>query len=735
LPSSLIGEGLLRVNLARGNLAARFSQEMGALQGVAVAESGRFGNVLAQGLKVAAFGALATGVAMVAVGGISLKMASDFQASMTQLVTGAGESEENLKLVRSGILAMAGQTGESAQQLAAGMYLVESAGFHGAQGLMVLRSAAEGARVGNADMATVADAVTSALNAYSQGAGSATAVTSMLVEAVAQGKMHMQDLAGALGTVLPTAAAAGVGLDQVLAAISTMTSQGDAPADAATHLRFALLALIGPTGAASKEMQKVGLTADEVAKTLMTQGLPAALALIQSHIDKTFGKGSPAALAALKTIGGGVRGMATELEIGGKHMGTFNENVAAISAAGRGAGKDVQGWARVQSDLNFKLDKATAAAGAAAIKLGTKLLPYAGQLLDAVTPLIPVVGGFASALIDKAVPAVEGMVKSVRSAVGWVDQHKHGLALAATVIAVLLTPAIIGWSVVMSTRLYVAILKTIAGMRGLATSSLINYTRIGLSTVATIAHATAMGVVRVATLLWTGVQWLLNAALTANPIGLVIVGIALLVAGVIWAYKNVGWFHSGVDKLWGFLKRFTPWLTDFLIAAWNDLTAAVSWAWDGFKKLGGWLEDTFGPILKAIGDGLSKVGGFLDFINPFARHSPSLVDQVREGTRLIAAHYGGMADAIEDHARRGQLALVALTGVAPAAGGGGLAGGGAGSLKTVLTDAFREALRPTGTAAVGGAAKQEFNFYGDVKPDQGIALGRDIGWQLKGSPR
>lgn len=42
-------------------------------------------------------------------------------------------------------------------------------------------------------------------------------------------------------------------------------------------------------------------------------------------------------------------------------------------------------------------------------------------------------------------------------------------------------------------------------------------------------------------------QWLLNAAMTANPIGLVVVAIGALVAGLVWAYKNVGWFRVAVQ--------------------------------------------------------------------------------------------------------------------------------------------------------------------------------------------
>ncbi len=60
--------------------------------------------------------------------------------------------------------------------------------------------------------------------------------------------------------------------------------------------------------------------------------------------------------------------------------------------------------------------------------------------------------------------------------------------------------------------------------------------------------------------LWTSIatagQWLWNAALTANPIGLVITGVALLGAGVVWAYKKVGWFRGAVLASWEAIKGF-----------------------------------------------------------------------------------------------------------------------------------------------------------------------------------
>ena len=151
----------------------------------------------------------ATALAAVAIGVASVKIAGDFQESTTQLVTGAGESEKSLGKVRDGLLSMAPAVGMGPVALSKAMFLVESAGYHGAQGLNVMKAAAEGAKVGGAEATVVADGLTTALNDYQIPASKAAEVTSKLVTSVALGKTRMADLSAALATVLPVASTAG----------------------------------------------------------------------------------------------------------------------------------------------------------------------------------------------------------------------------------------------------------------------------------------------------------------------------------------------------------------------------------------------------------------------------------------------------------------------------------------------------------------------------------------------
>jgi tape measure domain-containing protein len=58
----------------------------------------------------------------------------------------------------------------------------------------------------------------------------------------------------------------------------------------------------------------------------------------------------------------------------------------------------------------------------------------------------------------------------------------------------------------------------------------------------------------VGTALFEGAMWLLDAAMAANPVGLIVAGIAALVAGVIYAYNKVEWFRGGIWAFWESIK-------------------------------------------------------------------------------------------------------------------------------------------------------------------------------------
>jgi TP901 family phage tail tape measure protein len=330
---------------------------------------------------------LAVGAAVVAAGVESVKMAGNFQQSITKLYTTAGEAKGNLQMVGDGILSMAAQVGTGAQTLVQAMYWIESGGAHGAAGLNDLRIAAEGAKAENSNLDDVAKALMGTLNAYKGTGLDAAHAMNILIASTANGMMTLQNLSGSIKNVLPAAAKFGISLIDVGAGLATMTSQGDNAYSAATHLRQVILALESPTKAGASALKEIGLTTQQVSDA-MRKSLPGAIEMITTDLGKKFPEGSTAYNNAIKAIAGGNKQLLALLEVSGKSMQTYKDNVTKITAAVKAGGESVMGWSDIQKNFNFQLDAAGAAVESLMIKVGTALLPVLGQLFQAVTPTV-----------------------------------------------------------------------------------------------------------------------------------------------------------------------------------------------------------------------------------------------------------------------------------------------------------------------------------------------------------
>ena len=88
-----------------------------------------------------------------------------------------------------------------------------------------------------------------------------------------------------------------------------------------------------------------------------------------------------------------------------------------------------------------------------------------------------------------------------------------------------------------------------------------------------------------AQIVFTNVQWALNAAMAANPVGLVVLAIVALVAALVIAYKKSETFRDIVNAAFGAVK-------DVALAVFGAITGAISATW-------GWIENHW-PLLLAI---------------------------------------------------------------------------------------------------------------------------------------
>lgn len=114
-------------------------------------------------------------------------------------------------------------------------------------------------------------------------------------------------------------------------------------------------------------------------------------------------------------------------------------------------------------------------------------------------------------------------------------------------------------------------------------------------TIAQAAATIAMGIwngaakiIPALTKAWAAAQWLLNAAMLANPIVLIIAAVALLIAAIVLIATRTTWFQTLWTTVWGAVSSF-------FIGLWQNISSAVAKAWEAtlnfFQSLPGKILD------------------------------------------------------------------------------------------------------------------------------------------------
>lgn len=187
-------------------------------------------------------GKIGIATALAAAGREAFRFARDFESHMREVTTISDKVSTHLDGYKAKIIDLSATVPVAATESASALYQIVSAGHDGADGMTLLETAARAAVAGVTETATAADGITSILNAYQKSASEAENVSDMMFTAVRLGKTTFGELAAYIAQVTPTAAAYGVEMDQVLAAIATLTKSGVPTAQAVTRIRQAIVA-------------------------------------------------------------------------------------------------------------------------------------------------------------------------------------------------------------------------------------------------------------------------------------------------------------------------------------------------------------------------------------------------------------------------------------------------------------------------------------------------------------
>jgi TP901 family phage tail tape measure protein len=373
--------------------------------------------------KRAAVGILGLGAAAV----YAATKAVTFNREMLKISTQAGGSASEVKKLSAEVLAMAGTVPQGPQKLAEGLYHIQSAGFRGAQAMEMLKAAAQGAALGNADLQATTQAMIATMASQIKGVHGSADAMGQLNDIVGVGDMRMEQLAQAMATgLLPSAHDAGLSLKDVGAALATVTDNATPANVTATRLRMTIALMAAPSKAAVKQLESIGLTSTSLAHDMrQPNGLLLAIQDLKTHLHDS-GKTAEEQDAVLSHVFGGGKSSAV-IHTLISEIGRLETKYQQLGAS-NGPAKLAKSWAEYQKSQSASFGELKSGAEAFAITVGNVVMPELTKLAHGATHALD--GFVKDGGAARAGQAISSVFSTLGTVVGNVAPVIAGIARA-----------------------------------------------------------------------------------------------------------------------------------------------------------------------------------------------------------------------------------------------------------------------------------------------------------------
>lgn len=276
----------------------------------------------------------------------------------------------------------------------------------------------------------------------------------------------------------------------------------------------------------------------------------------------------------------------------GKVLGALKTLGSTFVSMARGAAQFVKGLAGA--------DLGEDAGGAA--KFGTALRSGGSAVASGVSN--------GASAVASGTSSAAGAVADLASA-GW-DKLKGATSAVKDLASA-------GWSKIASGASSAA-----QGIRTAATAAAEYATKAATATLAAVRQAAAWVAEKVALVASAvaekaaaAAEWLLNVAMDANPIMLVVLAVAAVIGALVLAYAKVGWFRDAVNACFKAVGVAVSWIVDFVKAHWPLLLAiltgpigiAVLLITRYWKQISSGFEDAWRAVESAAKTALAWVSG------------------------------------------------------------------------------------------------------------------------------
>jgi TP901 family phage tail tape measure protein len=590
--------------------------------------AGSFGtilkSVLAAGFIQRGIGALTNGIR-----GVSQEFVN-FDQSITAasakfkgLDLTTKEGQTTLEALKNTAREVGAQTQFSATQAASGLDFLAMAGFNATQAMSALPGVVDLATVANVDLARATDIASDSLGAFGLMTDDATELqkrftfmNDVMAKTMTSTNTSMEDLFESIKKGAPAFTAAGQKMTTFNALAGVMANSGVKGSESGTSLRNVMLRLAKPVGEAAKLMDSMGI------KTADQHGNFRDVVDILADMEKGLvGMGTQQRTAALATIFGAktVTGINILLGEGTDKIRAFREQLEA-------AGGSSQQMAAI---MRQSLQNRIASLQSSLTELGFKFIdafgPRIGTAIDGLTNISRKVNDFIgtnkdliSQGVDKFFSVVGKVLKTTGKLVSPIIDLGKALWSVVQVITKGLIPSGSG-----AFKIFERLVSIITiGIKILTV--FVNAVRPIIAFLK--PFIIIIGAVVLAIKAWIIVQGIINFLMTANPIGLIIVAIGVLIVAIIALVQNWDKVVVVLKNVWGWFMKlldnpliaaagviFAPFITipALIIKHWIPIKDFFIGLWNIVKGFADFVQNNFLNMVDRVSSGIAKVKNFL----------------------------------------------------------------------------------------------------------------------------
>lgn len=443
-------------------------------------------------------------VGVVAVGAMvagSAKMGMEYSANIAKITTVSDTTVKSVSQMRAEIIALSNDTGASVNALAQDVYDAISSGVSTADSLKSVAVTTKLAKAGFADTSKSVDIMTTIVNGYGKSMKEASYISDVLIQTQNKGKVTVGELSESMGKVIPTASAAGVSLEQIASGYAIMTSNGIKAAESTTYMNAMINELMKSGSIASKVIKKnTGKSFQELTKS--GKSLGDILAIINGVAQKN-GKN-------LNDMFGSVEAGKAALVLVKNKGNDFNDMLVTMKNS---TGETQKAFDKLNAEPLEKFNQSVNRLKNQGIELGIAILPTINKIMDIVVKISKI--------------NLNPLIKTLKD--------------IAPYIAIVVSAMTLYKTIMMASALWTtlfALSQGAAAIQGgvLAAALVVVQAAQWGYYIATRYGSISAGIM-------AGAQWALNAAMKANPIGLVVTALTIL---AIIIYKN----RNTIIKLW-----------------------------------------------------------------------------------------------------------------------------------------------------------------------------------------